>query len=198
VQKFDRNAPIDWDEMEARLADKLSQVITQYENLKTNKMTKVSKITAATFSRTWNGPNGDVHYYDLTLENGDKGNIGTKDKNNPKLAVGESISYTIEQKGEFRGVPQYVIKLAQAPSFSGAFGGKQTNNKETDDRIARSVAIREAVALHTGLGLSPLHYEVVNTAMYFEHYIATGQNLQQDGANDVLATRKQDSEDIPF
>ena len=76
--------------------------------------------------------------------------------------------------------------------------GGSGNSKETDDRIARSVAIREAVALHVGLGLSALPYEIVNTAMYFEHYIGTGQNLQSDGANDAAASRKLDSEDLPF
>lgn len=201
MRKYDRDAPIDWDEMEARLADKLGQVIAIHENLKTNTMTKVSKITSCTFSRTWNGPNGQVHYYDLHLENGDYGNIGVKELNSSKISVGETLSYTIEQKGEYKGKPQYNIKTAQQPTMASTFSGKgggTSNSKETDDRIARSVAIREAVALHVGLGLSALPYEIINTAMYFEHYIGTGQNLQSDGANDAAASRKLDSEDLPF
>jgi hypothetical protein len=201
MRKYDRDAPIDWDEMEARLADKLGQVIAIHENLKTNKMIKVSKIISCTFSRTWNGPNGPVHYYDLNLENGDYGNIGVKELNSSKISVGETLSYTIEQKGEYKGKPQFNIKAAQQPTMAGTFSGKNastSNSKETDDRIARSVAIREAVALHAGLGLSALPYDVVNTAMYFEHYIGTGINLQSDGADDAKAQRKLDSEDLPF
>lgn len=195
--KRDKDAPVDWAEMEQKLANKLGLVITQYENLKTNKMIKVSKITAAKFTRTWNGNYGEIHYYELTLENGDKGDIGVKVKDDPKISIGETINYTIEQKGEYRGQPVYTIKLAAAPTIAGTFGGNKGggNSKETDDRIARSVAIREAVALHVGLGLSALPYDVVNTAMYFEHYIATGINLHEDGATDA---KNKDREDSPF
>jgi len=197
MQKYDRDAPVDWVAMEQKLADKLGLIITNKETFKKNNtMAKESKILSANYTRTWDGPNGAVHYYDLKLENGDAGAIGTKTKDNPSLAPGQVINYSIEQKGEYKGVPQFTIKLEQAPrSYSGGGGAPRANSKETDERIARSVAIREAVALHTGLGLSALPYDVINTAMYFEHYVATGVNLLEDAATDA---KNKDRDSSPF
>lgn len=197
--------PQDWGELERKLADKLQLTLESIEknnNLKPNKMKKNATITKSNFSRTWNGNNGEVHYYDLTLDNGDKGQIGTKTKDNPKLAVGETITYSIEAKGEYKGVTQYTIKLEQADQVSynkagsGSYG--KPEDPETRARIARSVCIDAAVALHVGLGLSPEPYDVVNTALYFQHYIETGQNLHADGATDAIKNRDSDNDVIPF
>lgn len=57
---------------------------------------KKSKIKSYRFVSEWQGEKGIVYYHEIELENGDKGQIGTKEKNPDKLAVGQELSYTIE------------------------------------------------------------------------------------------------------
>ena len=59
-------------------------------------MEKTSKIIKSEFKNEWTGQNGTVYYHTLELENGDRGSIGTKSKNPDKLAVGQELTYTIE------------------------------------------------------------------------------------------------------
>jgi len=58
-------------------------------------MTK-SKITRTVFREAWNNPKGGVIYYhDIELENGDKGQIGTKTQDPAKLNPGQMLDYTL-------------------------------------------------------------------------------------------------------
>ena len=59
-------------------------------------MEKTSKIIKSEFKNEWTGQNGTVYYHTLELENGDRGSIGAKSKNPDKLAVGQELTYTIE------------------------------------------------------------------------------------------------------
>lgn len=94
---------------------------------------KKSKIKSCRFVSEWAGQNGVVYYHEIELENGDKGQIGTKEKNPDKLAVGQELSYTIEsssrgnkikavtaQGGGFKGKPQRDPK-EQMISFATAY-----------------------------------------------------------------------------
>jgi hypothetical protein len=57
---------------------------------------KKSTITAAIYSNEWKNPSGmSTFYYDVTLENGDRGSVGVTQKNSPKVAVGNEITYTL-------------------------------------------------------------------------------------------------------
>ena len=76
----------DWDRAEEQLADKMQGVL---EHIKKVNM-KTAKITASSFVREWTGANGTIYYHDITLDNGDTGSVGTKEKNSPKIAVGET------------------------------------------------------------------------------------------------------------
>lgn len=58
-------------------------------------MSKKSKITQVGEFKQFDGKNGTVYYVDITLENGDKGNIGVKDK--AKMFVGKELDYDISQ-----------------------------------------------------------------------------------------------------
>lgn len=57
---------------------------------------KTSKVVKSTFSNEWTNPSGGTtYYYDIELENGDKGSIGVTDKNSDKVKVRTELTYTI-------------------------------------------------------------------------------------------------------
>lgn len=55
----------------------------------------ISKIEIVEFKNEWNGPNGVVYYHKVRFENGEEGQIGTKEKLPAKLAVGTEHDFTI-------------------------------------------------------------------------------------------------------
>ncbi len=59
-------------------------------------MEKKSKITRTIFKNEWSGNNGTVFYHEVELENGDKGQIGCKDKSPQWLNPGNELTYTLE------------------------------------------------------------------------------------------------------
>jgi hypothetical protein len=60
-------------------------------------MEKKGKITRTTFVSEWTAQNGGkVFYHDIELDNGDKGQIGSKEKMPSKLDPGNELTYTIE------------------------------------------------------------------------------------------------------
>ena len=80
-------------------------------------------VTKATFNRTWNGVNGDVHYFDVTFDNGDYGSYGTKERNQTAFVVGQQAEYERVEDGEYNGQPKYKIKVPYDGNKSGG-GGK--------------------------------------------------------------------------
>ena len=134
---------------------------------------KTAKITACTFTREWASANGTIYYHDLTLDNGDSGSVGTKEKNSSKIAVGETISYNIEAK-EFNGRTTYNIKLAApAPSFNKPAGGGYSNPANQNE-IRKSVALNNAVQFHKDQkGATP--GAVLDTAEIFLAWLQEGK-----------------------
>lgn len=58
---------------------------------------KTAKITRTTFISEWANPQGgQVYYHEIELSNGDKGQIGSKEKTPEKLNPGNELTYTIE------------------------------------------------------------------------------------------------------
>lgn len=89
-------------------------------------MEKKAKITRAVFISEWSNPQGgNVYYHEIELDNGDKGQIGSKEKMPAKLNPGQELTYTIETTS--RGNK---IKAVQggAPPFKG--GKPQRDPKE--------------------------------------------------------------------
>lgn len=75
---------------------------------------KKAKIVKINFLSEWAGPNGKVYYHDIELSNGDKGQIGAKEKLPEKLGVGAELTYTLEETS--RGNK---IKAVNNTSFTG-------------------------------------------------------------------------------
>jgi hypothetical protein len=150
---------------------------------------KTSKIVAVSFDREWSGPNGVVYFHSLKLANDDYGSIGSQEKMPEFLQEGKDLDYTIEQKGEYRGVPQFTIRRVQSQpgNFAGrtASGPRQVvSTKSPEDRvgITRSVALNNAVQLYGQIYQGRQQYseaEIVKIALYFQHYLETGENLQE-------------------
>jgi hypothetical protein len=146
---------IDWDEQEEKLADKLSNLIhTQINNRQMNQ----GIVKAQKFVRTWNGPQGDIYYFDLVVEsNGlnEVGQIGVKDMNSPKIQVGATIHYTSEERTGPTGKKSTNFKMQNPMQYSGTTAapsgaGNSTSNyrKESPDvqnSISKSVALNNAV-----------------------------------------------------
>ena len=147
---------IDWDEQEEKLANKLENYINQ------NKQTVMNQGTVKSqkFVRTWNGPQGDIYYFDLIVEsNGvnEVGQVGVKDMNSPKIAVGATIHYTSEERTGPTGKKTTNFKLQNPNPFNGggssaapSNAGNSTSNyrKESPDvqnSISKSVALNNAV-----------------------------------------------------
>lgn len=78
-----------------------------------------AKILECKFVSEWNGPNGIVYYHELKMDNGDKGQIGTKEKHPEKLTTGNELTYTIEETSRGNKIK----------AVSGGFKGKQIDPK---------------------------------------------------------------------
>ena len=142
---------IDWDEQEEKLANKLENYINQ------NKQTVMNQGTVKSqkFVRTWNGPSGDIYYFDLVMDNGEVGQIGVKDMNSPKIAVGATLHYTTEERTGPTGKKTTNFKLQNPNPFNGggssaapSGGNAYVPRKESPDvqnSISKSVALNNAV-----------------------------------------------------
>jgi hypothetical protein len=145
---------IDWDEQEEKLADKLNKYINKNNTVMNQGIVKSQK-----FVRTWNGPSGEIHYFDLVLDNGEIGQIGVKDMNSPKIAVGATLHYTVEERTGPTGKKSTNFKMQNpmqypgttaAPSSSANSAGNSAPyyRKESPDvqnSISKSVALNNAV-----------------------------------------------------
>lgn len=146
---------IDWDEQEEKLADKLSNLIhTQINNRQMNQ----GIVKSQKFVRTWDGPSGAIHYFDLVVEsNGlnEVGQIGVKDMNSPKIQVGATLHYTTEERTGPTGKKTTNFKMQNPMQYSGttaapSSAGNSTSNyrkesPEVQKSISKSVALNNAV-----------------------------------------------------
>lgn len=90
---------------------------------------KTSTIEDILGVRPYDGQNGRIYYYDILLENGDRGSIGKK--SDDALSVGQRLTYTAEE-GKFG------LKIKEYREFNG--GGApvrvQGNGGPAGDRNA--------------------------------------------------------------
>ena len=164
---------------------------SQQESNNKKKM-KNAKVTSCVFSREWEGPSGKIYYHNITLDNGDEGSVGTKEKMPSKICTGAEIYYSIESKGQFKGKTQYSIKLEKAPDQQYRPSTPQVGTKyqpSQQENIARSVALKAAI---DAKGPGYPQHEYAQMAQYFEHYLNTGQLPDQDAIDNSLNDRKMD------
>jgi hypothetical protein len=142
---------IDWDEQEEKLANKLENYINQKKQTVMNQQI----VKQQKFVRTWNGPSGDIYYFDLVMDNGEIGQIGVKDMNSPKIAVGATLHYTTEERTGPTGKKTTNFKMQNPIQYSGtiaapsgAVNSAVNYRKESPDvqnSISKSVALNNAV-----------------------------------------------------
>jgi len=191
---------IDWDEQEERLADKLSKLIhTQINNRQMNQST----VKSQKFVRTWDGPSGAIHYFDLVLENGEVGQVGVKDMNSPKIAVGATIHYTSEERTGPTGRKSTNFKLQNPMQYSGPSSAPsgavnsavnyRKESPEVQNSISKSVALNNAVLFcKETKGSKP--GDVLDTAEIFLAWLKGESVIEAK-----LSTTNESSEDeMPF
>lgn len=122
-------------------------------------MEKTSKIKSSKFLKEWQGEKGIIYYHEIELENGDHGQIGTKERLPDKLAVGQELTYTIESSS-------YGNKI-KAVSQSGGFrGGKpQRDPKEQMISFAMAYSRDLVVAGKIELGQMNQYFDKIYEAM---------------------------------
>lgn len=188
---------IDWDAEEEKLANKLSKLIhTQINNRQMNQST----VKSQKFVRNWDGPNGTIYYFDLVLENGEVGQVGVKDMNSPKIAVGATIHYTSEERTGPTGRKSTNFKLQNPNPFNGggsSSGAAYTPRKESPEvqnSISKSVALNNAVLFcKEQKGSKP--GDVLDTAEIFLAWLK-GEAVE---AVEIKATTNESSNDeMPF
>jgi hypothetical protein len=144
---------IDWDEQEEKLANKLDKYINKNNTVMNQQIVKQQK-----FVRTWNGPSGDIYYFDLVMDNGEIGQIGVKDMNSPKIQVGATLHYTVEERTGPTGKKTTNFKMQNPMQYAGTTAASSSANsagissgnyrKESPDvqnSISKSVALNNAV-----------------------------------------------------
>jgi hypothetical protein len=94
-------------------------------------MNKTSTIKEVNGVKEWNGGNGKVYYHDLTMENGDKINMGVKSA----LKVGDELTYYFTDdvgQQEFTKAKKPKIEFQQNQPSQGkqtySGGNNNTNN----------------------------------------------------------------------
>lgn len=60
-------------------------------------MSKTSKIKSVGTPKEWSNTNGTFYYFQIELENGDRGSIGSKDNPPSWLKVGETLEYDLKE-----------------------------------------------------------------------------------------------------
>ena len=163
------------------------------EQSNNKKKMKNAKVTSCVFSREWEGPSGKIYYHNITLDNGDEGSVGTKEKMPSKICTGSDIWYSIESKGQFKGKTQYSIKLEKAPDQQYRPSTPQVGTNQApsqQENIARSVALKAAI---DAIGAGERGEVYVNMALYFEHYLLTGKQANEDAVDNALNDRKMDA-----
>ena len=193
---------IDWDEQEEKLANKLDKYINKNNTVMNQGIVKSQK-----FVRTWDGPSGAIHYFDLVVEsNGlnEVGQIGVKDMNSPKIQVGATLHYTTEERTGPTGKKTTNFKMQNPMQYSGttaapSAAGNSTSNyrKESPDvqnSISKSVALNNAVLFcKEQKGSKP--GDVLDTAEIFLAWLK-GEAVE---AVQIKAVTNESSEDeMPF
>lgn len=197
---------IDWDEQEEKLANKLDKYINKNNTVMNQGIVKSQK-----FVRTWDGPSGAIHYFDLVVEsNGlnEVGQIGVKDMNSPKIQVGANLHYTTEERTGPTGKKTTNFKMqnpnpfnvgaasvnSSANSTGISSGNYRKESPDVQNSISKSVALNNAVLFCKDVkGSKP--GDVLDTAEIFLAWLK-GEAVE---AVEIKAVTNESSDDeMPF
>lgn len=117
---------------------------------------KKAKLISCTFAREWAGPKGQIYYFNLEWDNGDKGEMSTnriKETGNKryqtKFVIGSEQEYTVLPKFNKQTGSEYLFfdkpKEPFVPNKGG--NGYRQNDPLKQRRIAKSVALKASIQL---------------------------------------------------
>lgn len=142
-------------------------------------------------------PNGDfkdMKIFEIVFENGDVGNNYAK--GNCKFEIGKEYNYQITSNSKSTPTIKFISAVGDAPKSFGNTGGGYQKSAQDKVEIARAVALKAAV---DAIGIGEQKEVYVDMALYFEHYLTTGQQANQDAIDNLLSNRKMDANDeLPF
>jgi hypothetical protein len=103
--------------------------------------TKKSIVRTAIFKKSGNGQYGEWHSFEITFDNGDKGDYMSKTNPQEKFKEGVEVEYTIEKK-ENGNYTNYVVKPIVKDQFQQGKGNPAYEHK----RVALKCAVDLASA----------------------------------------------------
>jgi len=97
---------------------------------------KTSKITTCRFTSEWKNPKGGtVYYHELTMQNGDIGNIGTMEKLPHRISEGKEVEYEIDTNTHKIKIIQAVAPIQQSAPAKPVY---QNNNYSNQNKMTYS------------------------------------------------------------
>mgnify|MGYP003630304669 FL=1 len=145
------------------------------------KKSVVKKVEAAGTWETKREPIKIFYKFNLTMENGDKGEYSSVKADQDKFVEGQEVEYEFIS-GDFPKIkPHYQNPIT---TTGGTYNVQQSGNEA--ERIARSVALKTATdfGINAGLEIS----EILKTAKIMADFIT----------NDIKANTKPAKDDLPF
>lgn len=128
-------------------------------------MEKTSKISKIEFKQEWKGQNGTIFYHNIWLENGDIGQIGTKEKLPSKLAVGNELNYDIQT--DERG--NKIKAISPKSQFNGS--SSFAKSPEQQKQIIKQSSLKAAIDYHTAFGGAKSQMDILETANLFTEWV---------------------------
>lgn len=127
---------------------------------------KSSVIKSCTFQREWQSTNGTLYFHHIQLENGDVGDIAAKNINPDNLQPGKELTYTIEQSGEYQGIPKYRIKSISNKPYTGGGGGGKASSPQSQRSMclafSKDLAVAGKIEVKDILNMADLFVNWVN------------------------------------
>jgi len=111
--------------------------------------------TSIVWNKQYNGRNGVIHEFSITMANGDNGIFTTTKKEQTKFTIGQAVDYTTEDKEDNRG--NQFVKIDKVSTSTTGYGkGSAGGGKspEVERGILASVCLDCAVILvdKSGIG----------------------------------------------
>jgi hypothetical protein len=128
---------------------------------------KTSKVINVQANGSFDSQYGTFYRFEVDFENGDGGQYSAKTQTQNKFVIGQEVTYTIEQKGQFFNVKP----VATAPVKS--FGGGKSPDEQR--RIARMNALTNAVNWASQQTDHVTIEGIVKVASQFEVFIMEGK-----------------------